>query len=91
MKIKELEKYNILAEMCSLILNNTNNCDDEDFYSFYFDKDIKWFDENIDTIILDFSNLYTNGDLDYVLKYWNLKYIHLYKDIIKEGAEWFDE
>ena len=91
MKIKELEKYCVLNEMCYLILNNTNNDKFVAFYSFYFENDIKWFNENIDTIIEDFSNLYNNGILGFALKYWNLKYSYLYKDIIDEGADWFNE
>ena len=91
MIIRELEKYNILAEMCGLIINDTDDEELIKYYSYYLEKDVKWFDEYENKIVSDFKKLYSKGNFDFALKYWNMKYKHIYKDIIDEGAEWFDE
>ena len=91
MKIKELEKYNILAEMCYLILNNTNDEELLNYYGYYFEKELKWYDENESKIISDFTMLYLKGNFNFAFKYWNIKYKHIYCDIIDEGADWFNE
>lgn len=91
MKIKELEKYNILTEMCSLILNNTDNEDLINFYAYYFEQKLKWLDENKSKIVSDFKKLYFRGNFDFAFRYWDIKYRHIYNDIIDEGVEWFNE
>lgn len=91
MKIKELEKYNILVEMCCLIFLNTIDEELINFYDYCFGNELKWLDENKSKIVSDFKKLYFEGNFEYSIKYWNLKYKHLYKDIIDEGADWFNE
>lgn len=68
MKIKELEKYNILTEMCSLILNNTDNEDLINFYAYYFEQKLKWLDENKSKIVSDFKKLYFRGNFDFAFR-----------------------
>ena len=91
MKIRELEKYNILSEMCCLILNNTDDEELIKYYSYYFDNKLVWLDENKSKIVSDFRRLYLKGNFNFAFRYWNMKYRYLYNDIIDEGAEWFDE
>lgn len=91
MKIKNLENYNILTEMCSLILNNTNDEELIKYYAYYLDNDLDWLDGNKTKIVLDFTKLYLNGSLSFALKYWYTKYSYLYSDIINNGVTWFDE
>ena len=56
MKIKDLLKLNILNEMASTCLNKRI---DDDFYDFYFEKNIEWLIKNKDKIINDFYSLDT--------------------------------
>lgn len=91
MKIYQIRKYEILDEMCSLILNNATSDEMAQFYNFYFDYNINWFDENLLRIIDDFTILYNSGKLDFPIKYWTLKYTSIYSDIVREGVMFFEE
>lgn len=93
MKVKELENYNILVEMCGLILNNsrTENKEEVKFYSFYFDWNIDKIRENREKIVNDFIRYFHEGKLNFAFKYWNMKYKHVYLEIIRDGVEWFNE
>lgn len=91
MKIYQIRKYEILDEMCSLILNNSISEEMSEFYKFYFAQDIKWLDESLPCIIGDFTTLYNEGKLDFAIKYWTLKYADIYSDIVKEGVMFFEE
>ena len=91
MRIKELENYNILSEMCSLILNNTKDEELIKYYSYYFVNKLEWLNENKSKIVSDFTKLYLNGNFNFALKYWNMQYTYLYSDIVNEGVSWFDE
>ena len=91
MKISELENYNILVEMCSLIFNNTDDEELIKYYGCYFDNKLDWLDNNKSKIVSDFTKLYLNGNFNFALKYWNMKYTYLYSDIINNGVSWFNE
>ena len=91
MKIYQIRKYEILDEMCSLILNNATSEEMAQFYNFYFDYYMYYFEKSLPCIISDFTTLYNEGKLDFPIKYWTLKYTSIYSDIVREGVMFFEE
>lgn len=67
MKIKYLIKLEILKEMASNCLNRRV---DDEFYDYYFEKDMNWLLKNKEKIINDFYSL----DLTFELKNKLLNY-----------------
>lgn len=89
MIIRELEKYNILAEMCSLIWNYTNDKNIEYFYEGYPERNLKWLDKNIEKIVTDFIKMYNKGDFIYAINNKDVHIKELYENIVQEGVFWF--
>ena len=89
MIIRELLKYDILAEMCSLIWYYTNDKNIEDFYEGYPERNLEWLDKNIEKILIDFIKMYNKGDFIYAFNNKDVHYKELYENIVQKGVLWF--